>query len=355
MLGISVYLGKDIEEQEEYIRKMRESGFTSMFTSLHIPEDDQANYGDQLKKLARLAMALDMELMADISPKSLKTLGFNWENADRLLEWGVTGLRIDYGIDEQTIIHLSKKMKIALNASTLPLAGLRRMKEKGLVIESVEAWHNFYPRPETGLGSEYFIKQNKMLVDEGMTVMAFIPGDKALRGPLYKTLPTLEKHRYASPFASFLELKHEAYVDKVLVGDPSINEESLRQFEDFDQDVIQLRAIADQKPSQSVFDKVAGIHTNRPDFARDCIRSVESRHTAAIGEKELQPENCLSRPAGSITIDNVNYLRYQGEVQVTVNDLPADEKVNVLGRVIADDRPLLKWIQGNQAFKISWI
>lgn len=355
MLGISIYLGEDIDNQAEYIKKMRENGFTSIFTSLHIPEDDRSSYGEQLKKLASLAAELKMELMADISPDSLKALGFDWTNADGLLDWGVTGLRIDYGIDEQTIINLSKNMKIALNASTLSFESLRRMKENGLVIEAVEAWHNFYPRPETGLGLNDFIDQNKKLKQEGLTVMAFIPGDESLRGPLYMKLPTLEKHRHASPFTAFVEMKNNTYVDKILIGDPSISTESLAQFAAYEKGTINLRAIADKNINQSIIDKAAGIHTNRADHARDCIRSVESRHYAAIGKDALQPKNCIARPTGTITIDNVNYLRYQGEIQITVNDLSADDKVNVLGRVVAKDRPLLKWIKGSQKFKIEWI
>jgi len=355
MLGISVYLGDNLTHQIDYIKKMSASGFTSIFTSLHIPEDNQLHYGGQLKKLAEIATDLNMELMADISPDSLKMLGFDWENAHQLLDWGVTGLRIDYGVDEQTIINLSQKMKIALNASTISLQALRRMKENGLIIEAVEAWHNFYPRSETGLGMDHFIKRNKMLSDEGLTVMAFIPGDESLRGPLFQKLPTLEKHRHCSPFVAYMEMKHAAFVEKIFIGDRGVKDATLAQFKDDLNGIIRLRATAGKNVNRAVIDYVGGIHTNRADFARDCIRSVESRHYAAIGEKELQPENCLSRPAGTITIDNVNYLRYQGEIQVTVNDLPADDKVNVLGQVIAEDRLLLKWIQGNQKFKIDWI
>lgn len=353
MLGISVYLGQDIAKQAAYIEKMNEHGFQSIFTSLHIPEDDHAEYEKQLKKLGQLASDLNMELMADISSDSLKTLGLDWSNAETLLDWGLTGLRIDYGIDDNTIIELSKKMRIALNASTISLKSFREMREQGLMIESVEAWHNFYPRPETGLGLNDFIEQNHKLKEEGLTVMAFIPGDEMLRGPLYEKLPTLEKHRHLSPFAAFLEMKYKTYVDKILIGDQQISFESLAQFSAYTQGVILLRANSDKQAEDTLIERATGIHTNRPDVARDMLRSVESRQNP--DNIDIQPGNCAARPAGTITIDNVNYLRYQGEIQVTVNDLPADEKVNVIGRVIPEDRPLLKRIRGNEAFKIKWL
>src|SRR5699024_11341962 len=106
---------------------------------------------------------------------------------------------------------------------------------------------------------------------------------------------------------SLLERRHDAFVDKILIGDHSIRSESLAQFKDYKQAIITLRAIPSRHISQSV-DKVAGIHTNRADFARDCIRSVESRHYAATGEDGLLPENCVERLVGSITIDNTKCL-----------------------------------------------
>lgn len=48
-------------------------------------------------------------------------------------------------------------------------------------------------------------------------------------------------------------------------------------------------------------------------------------------------------------------MRYQGEIQIALADLPADERVNVLGKVIDDDLPLLPWIKGNQKFRIKWV
>jgi len=39
MRGISIYLGnQSVAEQEAYIKTMREHGFKTIFTSLHIPE-----------------------------------------------------------------------------------------------------------------------------------------------------------------------------------------------------------------------------------------------------------------------------------------------------------------------------
>ncbi|GIO21660.1 DUF871 domain-containing protein [Oceanobacillus sp. J11TS1] len=356
MLGISIYLGNEpIAQQIPYIRKMKERGFQSIFTSLHIPEEDHSIYKKQLQELGEIATELEMELMADISPNSLEALGYHWGNADQLLNWGLSGLRIDYGVNEKIIIDLSHKMRIALNASTITTESLERMKAKGLHVAAVEAWHNYYPRPETGLDLTDFNQKNVALKDAGLTVMAFIPGDKKLRGPLYERLPTLEKHRKFSPFAAFLELDKLAGVDKVVVGDVEISDASLNQFHAYEQSEIVVRATPSELADSDVINKSMNTFTNRADNARDCIRAVESRSYAQFGKTVIKPSNCIERLMGSVTIDNEKYLRYQGEIQITLTDLPADERVNVLGRVIKEDLPLLPWIRGNQKFRIKWV
>lgn len=350
MRGISVYLGDDsFQGLAPYIEKVSKLGFTSIFTSLHIPEDDPLLYKERLQQLGRWALQFDMELMADIAPQSLAHLGFRWDNAEYLLEWGVSGLRIDYGVDDNVIAGLSHKMKIALNASTLTKDGLAALIRAGLQRDAVEMWHNFYPRPETGLDPMEFVKTNLWLKSEGLRVMAFIPGDGLLRGPLHNGLPTLEEHRNISPFNAYLHLKADGAVDKILVGDITLSDGSLAQFSSFHQGTIPLRA----EPLVEM--EAMAVQTNRFDAARDCIRSMESRQYGLIGTHLLEPNNTIARNEGSITVDNERYGRYRGELQITKRDLPADDKVNVIGKIIEEDLALLAYIKGGMKFKIEWI
>jgi len=55
---------------------------------------------------------------------------------------------------------------------------------------------------------------------------------------------------------------------------------------------------------------------------------------------------------GSITIDNENYGRYTGEIQIIRSDLKADDRVNVIGHVPENARLLLDCIKGGQAFML---
>ena len=114
------------------------------FTSLHIPEDDPGTYKELIQILGKQALENDMELMVDVSPKSLHHLGMTYENVEDLLDWGITGLRMDYGIAPKEIARVSHKMKVALNASTITDSFWKELIIENIKVENVEAWHNFY-------------------------------------------------------------------------------------------------------------------------------------------------------------------------------------------------------------------
>lgn len=355
MLGISIYLSnQSLDQQEAYIKKMNKLGFRIIFTSLHIPEDNPAIYQESLAVLGKLAKKYNMELFADISPKSLNYLDVTWDDAHYLQELGLAGLRVDHGVSDKTIASLSNKITIALNASTITQDNLENLRVHGANFSSLEAWHNYYPRPETGLGWDDFNAKNQFLKKEGLKVMAFIPGDGNKRGPLFKGLPTIEAQRNRSSFSSFIELKSNPGIDKILVGDPSIHKGSERQFAAYKNDIILLRARCFTN-NTSIKERLQTKQTNRMDTARDVIRSAESRQSGLDQNFPIKPEHTVERVEGAITVDNEIYGRYQGEIQITKRTLQADEKVNVIGQVVEEDRPILPYIKGGMAFRIEWV
>ncbi|EJS65273.1 DUF871 domain-containing protein [Bacillus cereus] len=349
MIGVSIYLSKErVEKQEEWLKVAKENGFSSIFTSLHIPEDDPGTYKELIRILGKQALENEMELMVDVSPKSLHHLGISYENVEELLEWGITGLRMDYGIAPKEIASVSHKMKVALNASTITESFWKELLAENIRVDRVEAWHNFYPRPETGLAKSFLQKQNQYLHECGIKTMAFIPGDGEKRGPLYEGLPTLEKHRNMRSLEAYLELVQDCDVDKVLIGDISGSLESVQEIASASRGIMPLRYESFIKESE-VLKVVEQVHTNRLDPARDVIRSVESREGNKV---VLQPMHTIARKKGSITIDNELYGRYAGELQIVVNDLPENEKVNVVGMVMEEDVSLLSYIGAGKNFQL---
>ncbi|MFJ8416684.1 DUF871 domain-containing protein [Bacillus paramycoides] len=349
MIGVSIYLSKErVEKQEEWLEIAQKNGFSSIFTSLHIPEDDPNTYKELIQILGKQALKYGMELMVDVSPKSLHHLGITYENVEELVGWGITGLRMDYGIAPKEIACVSHKMKVALNASTITKSFWKELMAENIRVDRVEAWHNFYPRPETGLAKSFLQKQNKYLHECGIKTMAFIPGDGEKRGPLYEGLPTLEKHRHMRPLEAYLELVQECDVDKVLIGDISGSLESVQEIASASGGIIPVRYQSFMNDSDAV-QLIERVHTNRLDPARDVIRSVEPREENNV---VLQPVNTILRKRGSITIDNELYGRYAGEMQIVINDLPADKKVNVVGMVVEEDVSLLSYIGAVKKFQL---
>ncbi|WP_342416874.1 MupG family TIM beta-alpha barrel fold protein [Paenibacillus sp. FSL R10-2782] len=347
MLGISIFVAdRTLVENINYMKKMKEAGCTEIFTSLHMPEDDIELLKEKLLEITNAAKQLEMDLMADISGKALEKFSFRF-----LLESGVTGLRLDFGFSAHDIAAYSQIMKIALNASTLTPEFLATLKDHHICLDNIEAWHNYYPRPETGLDKETFKEKNRWLQAEGITTMAFIPGDGLKRKPLFESLPTLEKHRNQSSFLAYLELEKDCAVDKIFVGDLTLSEWSQLQFQSYQEGIILLR-VTKELP-YALWDIV---HRNRLDAARDVVRSETARtdEERFVMTKNIAPMHTNKRPKGSITVDNYLYGRYEHELQITLTDLSAHEGVNVIGHVIEEDIPLLDYVRkGGSRFSFT--
>lgn len=343
MLGFSYYLDHALnKDDKQYLQSMQQHNFTEIFTSLHIPEDEPSNYATRLQELLEFTQTLSLHVFVDIDKHSLKNLPKN-----------LTGfsLRLDDGFTNQEIAQLSQAGPIALNASTLSEQDITELRDFKANFQNLEAWHNFYPRPETGLDKDWFIQKNRWLKQLGLTTQAFIPGNQTLRGPIYSGLPTLEHQRQQDLLASALEL--ESYgVDKIFIGDPRLDLTYQTKFEDyFKNNVLDLCLKASPNFPSYLVDKV--LH-NRPDPAAQVVRIVESRGMNALNKTIVEPTDNIPRNTGSITIDNKNYGRYMGEVQIIKTDLPMDEKVNVCGHLDQASIQLLPYFSANTAFKFNY-
>ncbi|MEH7114018.1 MupG family TIM beta-alpha barrel fold protein [Neobacillus niacini] len=332
MIGISFYLNDPLAE--ERIERAGKLGVKRAFTSLHIPEES-GDLASRAMALLRCAKEAGIEVYADVSLKTPGHLGL--ESLFALKSLGVNGLRLDDFFEQELILKLAKEFKLALNASILFEEDIRALVDGGLKASQLMAWHNFYPRVETGLSDWFFQRQNELFKKYGIPVSAYIPGDGEKRGPLFEGLPTLEEHRELDPFVSALELFRFG-VEDVYIGDPGVSEELLTKLIDFDlKGSIEIRIEGFQE----------GEFRLRPDFSRDVLRFLDTRSVDSV-----VPENTSERILGSITRDNDRYGRYRGEVQITLCDRPADDRVNVLGRVVEEDIVLLSYLRPGQSVKL---
>ncbi len=344
-----MFLGQEITKDTiSYIEQLSKTGFTGVFSSLHIPEDDAAQYLDRLKILGAATKKNKLSLMIDTSANALEKAGLSFQNVKLIKELGITGLRMDYGIDNVTIAQLSHELTVGLNASTISKQDLNELKENKADFTNMELWHNYYPRPETGLDRESFKQKNSSLRVLGLKVVAFVPGDEKFRGPLFKGLPTLEEHRGGHPLAGAIDLLENAEVDEVYIGDEGISEKAIQQFYHYQKEnqiSLNVRPI-----NKDYISLILGDHVNRMDDARDVLRSrdARSKQTPAI-----KAAAAIERAIGSVTLDNELYGRYMGEIQVTKRDLAKDKKVNVIAKVVQDDLDLIGLIKPGQTFHLQ--
>ncbi|MGG4169037.1 MupG family TIM beta-alpha barrel fold protein [Rossellomorea vietnamensis] len=335
MIGISVYLSD--EDAEARILRASSSGVKLAFTSLHIPEESGIS-SERVKGLLSLFKREGFQVFADVSKKTPALFGLH--HFEELKELGVTSLRLDDGFTTDEMLGLSRHFRIAINASTVGEKELQRWIDCGLETGNMISWHNFYPKPETGLDEEYFLKQQNLYDRLGIPVYAFIPGDEMKRGPLHVGLPTLEDHRSQSPYVSAVQLKRWG-VTGVFVGDPGCSKELLGKLLRFDQeDVIEL--------FYNGSGEIQGEYQLRRDPGRDVLRLLDTRT-----ESEIPPENTEERLRGTFTQDNDLYGRYRGEMQIVRRDLESNPKVNVVGRICKEYLDLIELFESGQRIEIK--
>lgn len=342
-LGYSVYLST-FPLQQAVLEGAAGSG-AAVFLSLHISEEFGADYTRRAESLCRWLAERQFRVIADVS---VKTVGqFGEPDLARLAKrLGLWALRIDYGFPADEIAALARDIPVVLNASTTSPRDGRRVADRGGL---VMAMHNFYPRPETGLDDQFLLESTRSLQAAGLDVLAFIPGDRELRGPLHLGLPTLERHRGGSPYAAFAELVLRFGMNGVFLADPGLSQPERERIDRLTRDgVLSIPAVLEEGRA-ALYDRV---FTCRADSPAWLVRFAESRTYSCSGGR-VDPAGGAPRPRGAITMDNELYGRYSGEIQLLREDFPGDERVNVIGHVAGRYLPLLDCIKRGGRFALT--
>ena len=173
------------------------------------------------------------------------------------------------------------------------------------------------------------------------------------RSPIFEGLPTLEKHRFTDPYVSAKEL-FALGTDNVIFGDSIPSGDEIKRVGNIDDTVLELRVVINDRSSLEKQILFGAVHQNRPDSAEDVIRSTNSRVDMQSSDI-IYPHDNIARSIGNITIDNSDYLRYSGELQICKKTLPLDNRVNVVGNIHSDDLILLDYIDDETKFKLIQI
>ena len=348
--GISIYPGLDntLEENLSLIDDAASCGIKRIFTSLHIPETNVEALKKEWSQLLQSARKHDMEIISDISPRTMEILGLREFSLSIFRLRGISTLRLDDGYSPEEIAKLSHNkqgVRIQLNASTITGKILTALMNAEANFDNIDALHNFYPRPGTGLSEETLVRKTVMLHKIGIRAGAFVGSEGKKRSPLFDGLPTLEDHRGVSPD---LAARHLVALgtDSVFFGDSLPEKEELRALGALREDQIVVRAeMLTKDPVQQ--ELLQRTFTARIDEARDAIRAKESR---GLISGPIYPENTAERNPGDITIDNEGYLRYMGELEIIKTPQSADKRTNVAARVKEEEKFLLDYITPGRRF-----
>ena len=158
-------------------------------------------------------------------------------------------------------------------------------------------------------------------------------------------LPTIEEQRSRKARVAYnmLEL-HRADSDIVVVGDVDLSEKGWQELKWLSDGVIPLKA----KLNEGYENLYGKIGHERPDSSEYIIRAEESR--GWYKNVVIPAENTIACEAGYICIGNDNYLRYKGEIEICRMSRPADEKVNVIGKVDEGSLEYLPFIEKGMGF-----
>lgn len=353
-LGIAIYFGLDntIEENLKLMRDAKKLGITRIFTSLHIPEANYEKLKRQIKVFIKEAKDYDLDIISDISPNTFKFLEIDNMDLCELRNIGIRTIRIDFGYSLEEIANMSKNpygIKIQLNASTVTKEFLEKLDQYNVNYNNIDALHNFYPRVGTGISEECMLEKNRLLAKKNINIGAFVASNNKRRSPLKDGLPTLENHRGEEVRKAANHL-YALGNKSIFIGDslPSIRE--LEDLVNLEPDVIELDIKV--KSYNEVTDKLLrNTYSARVDEARDAIRASESR--LMLNGQVVNPQNNVEKKLGDITIDNIGYGRYMGELQILKTNQIADSRTNVVASVLEKDIHLLKYIRGGRKFRFN--
>jgi len=352
-LGISVYTSDEYtyEKNMKYIQMAKNLGVPNVFTSFNISSSKKEI--EKTIDLIRYIKKEGLHTSVDVSSQIFKRFNAKIDNLSVFYDMGIDEIRIDYGFSAEDIAYMSNNnmgISIVINASTSDSSYMEEILRYGGNMTNIGACHNFYPRRYTGLSHSFYNAKNDMLKEYGLEISSFIPSDTGRRGPLYEGLPTLEEHRKMPSYAAAKDLIYGSMTDRLYLGDAYASKQEIEDILGIDKETVELGV--------HLFDGVSceerqiifkDCHTNRRDASEYLVRSVEAR---VDNTSNIESFNCIDRKYGSITIDNINMGRYMGELQIVRTALPADPRVNVVGRVAESDIRCLKYIHPGKKFAL---
>ena len=327
------------EKLREYLKLAKKMGINEVFTSIHLPELSLPEQIGFLNEVAICAKDLKLDLIADIGGGFIKEALSDGKIMNQLRSFEIAYLRLDYGYSFEQLKMLYEKLNLrgfVINASMFHEAEIENHLRFFYKLDpniSIRACHNFYVREESGLDKDFALKQSSYFEKRNIPVYYCVPSYDHPRGPLHLGLPTIEAHRHQPVESVLLDLCCTYHAEAVLLADEWMSEKTLQKMNDFLLNKeVEIPVVFEKSATEKERNIVLGNHTFRYDSNASFLRSRSSREMAEFASV-ISGNNCIKRRIGDITVDNENYLRYSGEMQVVLRDFKADSRVNVIAHL----------------------
>ncbi|MFJ7950061.1 DUF871 domain-containing protein [Lysinibacillus sp. NPDC096418] len=353
-LGISLYpQHSTLQDMKDYIQLAHENGFTRIFTCLMSMKNDEER--TKLQQINQFAKQLGFDISADIAPQVFEEQGLTYRDIAYFKEhYHLAALRLDMGFSGQEEAFMSLdacNLKVELNISngTKYVENILSYQPNK---ENITGCHNFYPRQYTGLSRQHFLMASKLFKDNHIRTAAMISSQHAKFGPWEETpygLPTLEEHRHLPITVQAKDMWHTGLIDDCIIGNMYASEEELRALGQLNRNKLELKVIPNAETNALekavIFNEP---HFNRGDVSDYVIRSTQSR--VKYKNEDFLAHDTHDLKPGDVTIDNDLDVRYKGELQVVLKEMPNSGCTNIVAKVVEEERFLLKQIQPWSSF-----
>ncbi|MBP1041771.1 DUF871 domain-containing protein [Vagococcus sp. BWB3-3] len=356
-LGISIYPERStFEKDKAYLDLAHQYGFKRVFTSLLQITEDKDKVLAEFKQVVDYANSLEMEVMVDINPGLFDQLEISYDDLTFFHEMGAYGVRLDIGFTGQEEARMTRNpfgIKIEINMST-GTSYVDNIMSYSPNVNNLLGSHNFYPHRYSGLGFEHFVMCTEKFTKYGINTMAFVNSHEADFGPwpTQDGLCSLEDHRDLEIGTQVKHLVLMGTIDDVLVGNAYASEAELKAmsdafFADYPSVKVDVAEDITDDEKEVLFNN---LHSYRGDRSEYILRSTMTR----IKYKELPfaAHNTVDMEKGDVLIDNVGYGQYKGETQIALKSMKNDGRVNVVGKISADELFLLDFLRPWSNFKL---
>lgn len=356
-LGVSIYPERStFEKDKAYLDLANKYGFKRVFTSLLQINDDKEKVLAEFKEVVDYANGLGMEVMVDINPALFEQLAISYDDLSFFHEMGAYGIRLDIGFTGQEEAKMTRNpygLKIEINMST-GTSYVDNIMSYSPNTNNLLGSHNFYPHRYSGLSYDHFVYCSEQFRQYNLNTMAFVNSKDATFGPwpTQDGLCSLEDHRNLEIATQVKHLVLTGLIDDISIGNAYASEAELKAmaaafYAEYPTIKVDVADDITSNERKCLFDS---LHSYRGDRSAYMLRSTMTR--IYYKDLEFAPHNTRDMVKGDVLVDNVGYGQYKGETQIALQEMKNDGRVNVVGKIAADELFLLDFLKPWSNFKL---